>query len=178
MNFKEYKKEIVLSIIILILLLIVILLYCSNKNDSYPKELSNNDKVMIVEKAFQNYAWGFQYNGAAIFNDGTIYKWDVEGNKIDYKISDYERTEDWIFENGKKINKRVTDSDLKIINENIENLSGDYEPVNKANDAGSSYIKVLKDGKMVKIKESGDFTGENKSSSAQKIIQVISKYLK
>lgn len=172
------KKIIFLSIIILIIAVVLVIIL-NNMNKSYRKELSNSEKAILAEKAYMNFAWGFQYSGMAMFNDGSIYKWNFEGSNLDYKADTSEEHSKWILEHGSLISKKVTEDDLEEIEKNIDNVENNIEKKNTAYDAGSNYISIWNtDGKRITLKESGDYTGENKSTTSQKLISIIDKYLK
>ncbi len=176
---KNKKTIIVLILVVLLIISAIFLLKKSwtksNDAESYPEELDNNSKELVAVKAYMNYAWGFQYKGKAIFNDGTIYKWDYSGQGS--IIKNVEEHKNWILKNGTQMNKKVSEKDLKELEQNINNLEGTYEAVNESMDAGSNFIKIWKDGVETKIKESGDYTGENSSKTAQQLIKIINKYL-
>ena len=132
----------------------------------------------MVEKSYINYAWKFKYSGMAIFNDGTIYKWDYSGDETSYNVYTFEDQSRWILENGELVNNKVIISDLEDIENSILNLEDSIESTNTANDAGLKRISIWKDNKKISLKEEGDYTGENKTTSSQNIIKIITKYLK
>lgn len=172
------KKIIIISIIVLIIVAGAFILF-KNMNKSYRNELSNSEKTILAEKSYMNFAWGFQYSGMAMFNDGTIYKWNFEGSNADYKVNNSKEHGNWILENGSKVNRKVSETDLDEIEKNIANLENNIDRKNTAYDAGSNSISVWNDdNKEVILKESGDYTGENKSDSSQNLIKIINKYLK
>lgn len=170
------KKIIIVPFVIVITGIFILF---NNMNKSYLTELSNDEKRIVAENAYMNFAWGFQYSGMAMFNDGTIYKWNFEGSNADYKVNSTEEHAQWILEHGTRVSKKVTEDDLKVIEQNINNLYGSINSKNTAYDAGSNYITVWdSNNKQIILKESGDYTGENKSNTSQKLISIINKYLK
>lgn len=170
------NKKNVFILITAFLIIIVLALIFNNINKSYRPELTNSEKTILVEKAYRNYAWGFQYRGMAIFNDGSIYEWDFEGQ---YTYNEFENYEKWILDNGYCIDKKVTEKDLEEIEKNIVVLKNNIERKHSGFDMGSKYIKVWNThNEEITLKETGDYSGENISSYSQKIIRIINKYLK
>ena len=173
------NKKFFLIIGVIIIVTIIVIVFCINIGKSYRDELDDKYKQIIAEKSYINFAWGFQYSGMAIFNDGTIYKWNFEGSHIDYKVNNLEEHRKWILEHGSKVGKKVSENDLQESEKIAANLENNIDLKNTAYDAGSNSISVWNaDGKKITLKESGDYSGENKSNEAQRLISIISKYLK
>jgi hypothetical protein len=174
-----FKNQKVIYIIMALIIASGLYVLSTNINKSYRSELKNGEKRIIAEKAYINYASGFQYNGMAMFNDGTIYKWNFEGSNTDYNVNSTSEHIQWIIEHGNKVNKKVSEEDLNKIEQNIKNLDGTMDRKNTAFDAGTSYITVWNSNNVeITLKESGDYTGENKSNNSKKLIKIIKKYLK
>ena len=171
--------SIIFAIAIITLISAVVLLNKNNFNNgtnnllAYREELKNEEKHIIAEKSYSNAAWGISYYGTAIFNDGTIYKFDIN----DFKSGDGVPMEQLIAKYGNKQSIKVTDGDLKQIENNIITLEDKIESKNTAMDAGSNYIAVYKNGKKITLQEKGDYTGDNKTKEAKTIKKIITKYL-
>lgn len=173
------KKKIIMIIAILVIIAIAVIAVFTLKGNfkkSYREPLDNDEKVLLAEKSYRNYAWGFVYRGSAIFNDGTIYEWDISDttNSTNFEDSDIK---DWILANGKKSDKKVTSQDLARIEKNIDNLENAISTENVAMDAGAIFTCVYKDGEQVTLIESGNFTGENETKESQALLKIIDKYL-
>ncbi len=172
------NKSVIFIFTIFVLIVVSIIIVFINMNKTYRNELSIDKKVILAEKSYINFAWGFNYSGMAIFNDGTIYEWNFVGNRKDYDVNNLKEYENWILQNGSKVDKKVTKKDLNRIKKNIKNLENNIESENTAYDAGSSSILVWNDNKeKIILKESGDNTGENKSNVSQELIKIIDNYL-
>jgi hypothetical protein len=142
-------------------------------------ESNYDEKKIIAEKAYKNYAWGFNYNGMAMFDDGTIYKWNFSGSYVDYNVNSNSEHIQWIIEHGNEVDEKVSEEDLNKIKQNIETLDGTIDFENTALDAGSSYIVVWNSNdKKITLREKGDLTGENNSTNTKKLIEIIETYLK
>lgn len=171
------KKYIIIAVVVLLVVIGMIAIFKSI-NKPYRKELDNKEKTILAEKSYSNSAWGFTYNGMAIFNDGTIYEWDFRGENGDYKANNSKEHANWILENGSKIDKKVSKKELDEIEKNITNLEDNIELESNAYDAGSNSVSVWnKDNEKIVLKESGDYRGENKSENSKKLIKIINKYL-
>ena len=145
----------------------------------FASSLNNNSKLLVAERAYTNWAWGFSYDGKAIFNDGTIYEWEYHND--DYADGFPETREDrgnWILKNGTPINRVVSEKDMNEIKNNIDALgSVNYEKEGGGADMGSSYISIWKNNEEILLKESGDWRGDNTNKEAQNLIKLITKYL-
>lgn len=171
------KKKFIIIIAILVIVAISIVIVFNIKGGAkkdYKEPLEDSEKILLAEKSYRNYAWGFVYTGSAIFNDGTIYEWDIN-DKTNFELDEIK---EWILTNGKKSNKKVTSQDLNKIEKNLETLKDDIETENVAFDAGSSFTSVYKDGKEITLLESGDYEGKNETKESKELIKVIDKYLK
>ena len=71
----------------------------------------------MVESSYSNYAFGKVHKGTVICSNGKLYEFDGELNKTDASKSD----------NAKKKIKTVSESDLKLIKEYINNIENVYE---------------------------------------------------
>ena len=190
----EDKKKIKMKLSVLIIIIVLGLMfvigfyrYKVSQSIDYKKSyngtiISQRDKNILAEKAYINYAWGFQYRGKAIFSDGSIYEWDILGSTEDteYKYNaNIEEQVDWILKNGICINKKVSEKDLEDIKENINLVKDNIQIKWEGDDMGANYIDIWNTNKdKIRLRESGDGSGENKSIVSQKLIKIIDKYLK
>lgn len=167
-HMRNRRKWIIPSVIIAVVTIITVV-FCVFA-------FMKNSKRIIAIKAYENYAWGFSYSGEAIFSDGTIYEWGVSE---DYGSQGITKThEEWILENGRLIDKVVSENDMKKIRRNIDSLNDDFQRSESfMNDFGSEYISVWKNNKEIYLEEYGDTPGKNDSKESQNLINIINKYL-
>lgn len=176
------KKVIILTIVALVIAIIGLLII--NK----PKDEKNYQApTFLIVKTYSNYAWNTQFNGIAIFDDGTIYSWDYEektdGNYNDYigdnDIETKSGMKDFILDKGTKRIKKVSDNDLNRLKEYINNLNDEdvnYEEKCLGADMGTTSISVYKNDKKYTLSTSGDCEGKSKTETAKKILDIIKKY--
>ena len=175
----DNKKIINLVLIILIpLVLIGLLVFKENMT------ISSSDRKILVESSYTNYAWGYIYDGMAICEDGTIYKWDMDSDYFNVKYSsedNYNLRNDSnrILKYSVKEERMVSNSDMIELKKNISKLENNIDMHNVGNDIGSDAIIVwdYSNGEKITIKETGDFEGENNTREAQNIIRIVNKYL-
>lgn len=173
------NRKIIFILLFIFIIIIIFFIINNNINKTYRAEITNIEKEILAEKAYKNYAWGFQYRGKAIFDDGYIYEWDINELNYRYEANTVDEQVKWILDNGTCINKKVTLKDLEKIEENINLLEDNIKIEGYGADMGANYIVVWNRNKeKIKLKESGDNIGENKSEEAQKLIRIIDKYLK
>ncbi len=190
-------KKIIIFLAILITLLIIGLgIYCFvNQNgnediDAYSPSGDEEVNVSIpVEElrvlmcfSYSNYAWGYRFNGMAILNDGTIYKWDdTEGISLkeDYQVATLEGLTKFVLEHGERTNTKVSTTDFNQMLTLIENLSNEIELKYPGADQGTSALSVYNSkGDKFYLSVTGDCVGENKTSNGKKLIKLGDKYLK
>lgn len=179
---EKINRKIILSTIFLIILLIVIIImgffiYKLYKDKQISKrntnELNIEGKQLLIEKSYHNSAWGFRYNGMAIFNDGTIYSWDYTDNR--HFTGELKNL---ILEKGNLENKKVSAEDLEKIKEYINNIEDTLEIEYQGMDMGEEKVSVWNSsGKEIKLSVKGDGVGENKTKNAQELLKIIDKYL-
>ena len=174
------NKKLINLILIILIPLVLIGLLVSNKNNV----ITSSDRKIIVESSYSNYAWGYTYQGMAICEDGTIYKWNMDSDYFNVKYSsenNYNLRDDSnrILKYSVKEERMVSNSDMIELKKNISKLKDDIDMHNVGNDIGSDAIIVwdYSKGKKITIKETGDFEGENNTREAQNIIRIINKYL-
>ena len=180
---KTKKKVIILIILALVIAIIGILIINKPKEE---KEFQV--PAFFIVKSYSNYAWSTQFNGTAIFDDGTIYNWDYEektdGNYFDYigdnDIETQSGMKNFILEKGSKKIIKVSSNDLEKLKEYIKNLNDkdiDYEEKCLGADMGETSISVYKEDKEYILSSSGDCEGTSKSKNATNILEIIDKYL-
>lgn len=174
------KNKMINLLLIIIIAIILIGIFITHKD----RPLYSGKRGILVEKSYINYAWGRVYKGMAICEDGTIYEWDMGNEYFDellylnrFSIQD---SSDKILKYAVKKQRKVRKSDLEILKKSIDSLKDKYSSENVGNDMGSNAILVwdYTNNKIIPIKESGDFRGENKTIQAKKIIRIVNKYLK
>ena len=179
---KTRKKNFVpYAIIILIILCALMVGVAVNQ-----KSGSNNDSgefELLAVKLYSNYAWGFQFNGTAIFTDGSIYTWSHSGNKNigDYKINTAEGLKKYIMDKGKKKLKSVSKKDLDKIKKYVNEIKKEDINLSKnchGADMGSSTFEVHKNGELVLLYEKGDCDRESDNKKVNELVDIITKYTK
>lgn len=166
---KKDKIRIAILILVLLIASIIIAFKLSLKDVNIPQE-----KHILIEKSYSNYAWGHVYEGTFICTDGTIYKFDYSNSKSMDKIN-----EEYMLKHSKKTHKKISKNDMKILYENAVNLKDKIKRKNVAMDAGSHSISVWvpNKNKKIYIKESGDFKGTNNTKESKVIRFILKKYL-
>ena len=178
---KNSKKILILILILSIIAgLFVFKFYSkSTTSDAYQNELSNDQKRILVEDAYQNFAWGWNYHGAAIFNDGCIYTWnnhDVESSHPGKKNDDVSK---WILTYGTKHELKVSSDDLAKIESSMKTLSDTLTPIADSipmNDAGSNYLQVWNENTTFTLIQTGDISKENTTPESQAIRSIVKTY--
>ena len=158
----------------------------NNKEETFRKELSKEEKQILLEYSYSNYAWGYQFHGKVLFNDGTIYSWNINGNYGDaknnrenYDVNTAEGLKEFVLDNGTKEEKKVSKKELEKIENEISQLDDKIETEHAAYDAGDSIISAWKtNGEKIRLKISGDFEGQNTTDHAKTLIKIAEKYLK
>ena len=152
-----------------------------SSTEDYKDELSKDNKKILIEKSYSNYAWSAQYNGMAIFNDGTIYSWNLTGNMKDlenYNVNSADGLKNYILENGKLENKKISAKDLEKIEEYINNIEDSIEIKYPGADQGTTTISAWNsNGKEIILSVKVDSVGENKTNNAQELLKIINRYL-
>ncbi len=150
----------------------------NNQSDSQSVTQQNQTKI-LVEYSYINYAWGFQYKGMAFLRDGSILTWDSKNIKDAYKTYSTMDHEQWVLTYGTPSYQKLTDIELKTIEDNIATLEDTVTPATyTANDMGSYYINVWNmAGEKMLIMEGGDTTRENPTLNAKNIKEIIAKYV-
>lgn len=140
---------------------------CTKCGNIVKNSVIHDDYGVLVEKSYANYAWGKVYNGTVICNNGEIYEFDGELDKVDVLKS----------QNTKKKIKTVSESDLRLIKEYITSIEEKYEEKSVGCDMGSSSISIYSNDKRIVLSETGDWERNNTSKYTRELLQIISKYL-
>lgn len=143
----------------------------------YPEE----EKMVLVEKSYSNYAWGVSYNGSVIFNDGTIYTWDFSGDLTSLTEYDFDTADGlkkFVLAQGKKSKKQVTKEEIEDIKSYIHDVEDTIERMCSGADMGTESIEVWKsNNENISLYESGDCNGESSDINAIRIREIVNKYL-
>jgi hypothetical protein len=163
-----------LSEIVFLFSLFLMVLSC--RKHSYP----NENKEILFQYEYINYAWGYQHKGFIIDNQGNVLTYN-NPESWNFPDKDLMLTEEQVSQNiilcthsGEKINE----SDLRRYSGYIKNISSSQVTAmkNVAADAGSSefmcYLYSGSTGKYKKylIKMEGDFTCENLNFYSKKVV--------
>lgn len=140
---------------------------CTMCGSIVKNSIKYDDYGVLVEKSYANYAWGKVYKGTVICNNGKIYEFDGELDKVDVLKS----------ENTKKKIKTVSESDLRLIKEYITSIEEIYEERSVGCDMGSSSISVYSNDIRIVLSETGDWERNNTSKYTRELLQIIGKYL-
>jgi hypothetical protein len=163
-----------LSKIVLSFSLLLMILSCRKHN------YSNENKEILFQYEYINYAWGYQHNGYIIDNQGNVLTYN-NPESWNFPDKDLMLTEEQVSQNislcthsGEKINE----SDLQKYSGFIKNIASSQVTAmkNVAADAGSlefiCYQYIGNTGKYKKylIKMEGDFTCENLNFYSKKVV--------
>lgn len=163
-------------ICITILIIVIVGILMSISINSYE---SGRDNI-IIENSYINYAWGFQYNGTVICDNGDIYRFDKNDREAYENVnSNLDDLRDYILDDSAKLIGKVTKSELKKIKEYMKNVNNtNYtETISGGNDMGSNIISVWNydENEKIILKETGDWNKENTDENAKKIIDLVVK---
>ena len=173
---KKSRKIIIVVLIILIVLIIFLI---------YKKNVKNNDSdsSLLAVSSYSNYGFYDDFKGTAIFNNGSIYTWNMNkfrSSDTKYDLNSIDGLKKFVLNYGRKV-KNVSKKDLEQINIFTNNLTNEevaYDKECRGADMGMEAIKVYNKSKDVFIlKESGNCEGNSKSKNAKKLIVLIEKYL-
>lgn len=149
---------------------------------SFNRKRNKNDEInFMILNTYSNYAWGIQFNGTVIYDDGTIYTWnETNQNKIDkYNIGTTKGLKEFIKKEAKQTKGIVNKSDLNNLKKYISTLEDDIKISYPGADQGTNTISVITENDIeIVLKKSGDASGENKTYESQAILELIEKYIK
>ncbi len=169
------NKKIIIILSVLILG-IILFIFINILKKGYKKELNNLEKQVLVISSYSNYAWGIQIKEKVIFNDGTIYTWNFDGNNDDLNNYDKSNEKEFILKNGIKSSIKVSSKDLDKLNEYIKKVDNTTEYKCMGADQGTNSIFVIKNNEKILINSSGDCI--KKINEYESLINLIEKYLK
>ncbi len=148
------------------------------KTNTENVEKSSN---ILVEYSYSNYAWSKTYKGCVIFDDGSLYEFDIDFPIPDeYNIDDTDSFSNYILKYGKKKKTKLLNGDLENLKENVEKyaLSGDSFNIDYiGSDIGNTVIKVYYNNEKFLISTSGDANGKSTSDEGEYIFLKAAKYL-
>lgn len=149
----------------------------------YIKINKNKHNKLIVVDIYYNNAWTKTYIGKAIFDDGSIYTWNLAGEEANFDteyLNNKDKMEDFITNNAQKEEITISKNDLKSLKGYIKKLSSEEENIAltcSGSDIGSGYFIVWKDDKTSKILSiSGDCYGSLDNQYTKKINNITNKY--
>ena len=168
---KEIKSITLFIVIAVILLGLVCIFKVYNS-----KPLKTDNLEILVTDSYVNYAWGYTYNGTAIFNDGSIYDWSYNDEPL--PDQSLEERAEWIKMVGVERDSRVKTRDINKLLKLIPNLKNRMKVKYVGADQGSFSIEVwnYKKKSQIPILQSGDSKGRNNTKESKKIIKIVSKY--
>lgn len=136
---------------------------------------------ILIEDSYQNFAWGFQYNGVAICADGSIYSFDMESKVYPQRPPEnLKEYSEYILKNARLENARVSDKDLGKMLNYIPQIDPkrQTEPKSGGNDMGLHSIVIydyVNDSK-ISLKTKGDWSSKNTSLHAIGLVRLTEKY--
>lgn len=157
---KNLSKSIILGIIILLLILVSIIsliLYFNNQ--------INNQKSVLFESSYTNFAWGYANYGYIIYSDGTIEEYD---NSDEKRITDLKKD-------------KITKEELNQLKTLANKVEDKYEEDNSGfppmNDGGTSEKSIYNArlSKFVILSKSGDSLGGNSTETSKEILELTEK---
>ena len=130
------KKRLIIILLIILVVAVMAVSFIVSINNKDISELK-----VIAEKSCINYAWGFQYKGEAILSDGTIVKWNKSNlNSLSDEIKEQSN---WIINNSDIKIKKVSNKDLKELNQYISKIKDEFEyEGSQGADMGATCFKI------------------------------------
>ncbi len=167
---KKYIKILIIALFtISIIILFVLLTHLNNKK-------------IIVEDSYINWAGGFSYEGTVICDDGSIYKFSMNDKKDKYEKSyeDLKKLNIAILNNKTKYVGKISEEYLKEIKEFSKDIKSENFQYNYSGgaDIGQHSIHIWNYDLNEKITLSafGDWIGSNSSKNINELINIIKKY--
>lgn len=168
------KTKIIITCVIIFIGVLIFAIYKlieNNKLNSLPKE------NILIEQYVTWYSVSDGYAGKVIYNDGSVYTFSFDKSSDLANLSLEERSAK-IREVGAKVDVKVSEEDLLKIRKYINTLEDrfttnldrrDYQTVGVA---GYKYST----NKCIKIVQTGEMEGKNKTPKTDEIIEVLNKY--
>jgi len=163
-----------------------------NKSDTITVIASSGGTSdIIAEDSYLNYAWGYQYNGAVICADGSVYvfdrsygyyndDWNADWGDDGGNVNDFQKMNEFIQNNAMLASVRVSDSDLKKMSEYIPQINPDKRGKEEytAIDAGLHEILIYDyaANSKISLEKTGDISSKNTSPCTDKLVKLITKY--
>ena len=167
---KKYIKILIIALFtISIIILFVLLIHSSNKK-------------IIVEDSYINWASGFSYGGTIICDDGSVYKFSMNGKEDKYKKSyeDLKKLNIAILNNKTEYVGKISKEDLKEIKEFSKDIKSENFQYNYSMgaDMGQRGIDIWNYdlNERITLSTYGDWSGSNSSKNVNELINIIKKY--
>lgn len=167
------KSNILIIFTLIVMISIVVIVSLIPKRSDYI------DTKFVILNTYSNYAWTTNFQGSAIYDDGTIYTWnETNKNKLnEYQIGTPQGIKKYIEDEAKKSNKKVSDRDLIELKKYINSLKDNIKLQYPGADQGTNTISVITNNNIeIVLKKTGDSVGENKTQESQNIIKIVEKY--
>ncbi len=175
-------KQTLSGIALLILLAISLFLQNSqNENFVQAKIKPGKDEMVLAEKSYINFAWGFQYKGTVILTNGSIYRFDAGSQRE--RIMKCRTAKDYsslILDNLTEKASIVPQKDLEKIKKQAGNIKEKLQEKSAANDAGSTSVKIYNytENRQILLDEKGDWIRKNTDKTAGELLKTINKYIR
>jgi hypothetical protein len=145
------------------------------------------NKSLLVVEYYENAAWDNSLYGSAIFDDGSLYKWNYrEGtdgsiNEYFYKydVDTPDGMKDFILDKGTR-KMMIPTQRLEEIRDGINNLTKEeasYESSCLGADMGTRLIYVYQNGAKIKLGEDGDCVGYSDSENVARLLYIMDPYI-
>lgn len=144
---------------------------------------NKTDGNIILESSYINYAWGFQYNGTVICDNGNMYSFKkMDRKEYENVCENLNDLQNYILSGDAEFVNKVTNQDLKQMKTYMESINdAEYtEVASGGNDMGAQIIYLWKQDKNERIllRETGDWNRENTNENTKALIELVEKYIK
>lgn len=170
------NKTRILVIFTFIIFLSIIAIYSFS-----PQKSTNQDTKFMIIDTYSNYAWGTQFKGTAIYDDGSIYTWnETDNTKLsNYKLGTPEGLKDFIKKEAKQTKGIINEKDLNNLKKYISTLEDNIKISYPGADQGTNTTSVINENnEEIVLKKAGDSVGENETHESQEILKIVEKYIK
>lgn len=183
----KMNKKVLLIVLIIITLIAVVISTIMEKKDNQVKEIANEEIVEEVEEesdyyeernllAQKTYAYEYQakrvQSGMFILTDGSIYSYYDDSSN-----GNNGNTLDSMIENSTKMSNKVSERDLELIEDYIENLENEIDSTYIEGNNRLTMIKVYTEKGPILLKTTGMQEGENKTFEGQELLRILNKYI-
>ena len=116
---KNQNTKNIIKILLVVILVTLVVIY-----RFIPKQTKNVNAKFIILHTYVNYAWGTQFNGKAIYEDGSIYTWnDIDDILLKkYEIGTPNGIKDFIKNEATLSKTKIDKKDLLKIKESVSIL--------------------------------------------------------